>query len=118
MTGIVGATGFRKREVQAIAVLYEGLVQLSPTLGVQVARAVARSRVDGAERGLLLLEAIEPVATRNDYQRYWSARAHLLQQLNRPRDASHAYVRAIGLSEAPEVRRFLADKKRSVDSAR
>lgn len=105
-------------EDQAIAVLYDGLVQLSPTLGVQVARAVARSRVDGADRGLLLLEAIEPVATRNDYQRYWSARAHLLQQLNRPRDASHAYVRAIGLSEAPEVRRFLADKKRSVDSAR
>ncbi len=105
-------------EDQAIAVLYDGLVQLSPTLGVQVARAVARSRVDGADRGLLLLEAIEPVATRNDYQPYWSARAHLLQQLNRPRDASHAYVRAIGLSEAPEVRRFLADKKRSVDSAR
>jgi RNA polymerase sigma-70 factor (ECF subfamily) len=105
-------------EVQAVAVLYDGLVQLAPTLGAMVAHAVARSRVDGAEGGLALLEAIEPAESKRTYQPYWSARAHLLGQLGRHRDACHDYDRAIGLSEAPEVRRFLADKKRAIDPAR
>jgi RNA polymerase sigma-70 factor (ECF subfamily) len=104
--------------VQAVAVLYDGLVQLAPTLGAMVAHAVARSRVDGAEGGLALLEAIEPAESKRTYQPYWSARAHLLGQLGRHRDACHDYDRAIGLSEAPEVRRFLADKKRAIDPAR
>ena len=102
----------------AIAVLYDGLVRLAPTLGAQVAHAVARSRVDGAERGLGLLEAIEPAESKRTYQPYWSARAHLLEQLSRSSDACIAYDRAIGLSEDPEVRRFLADRRRALDSSR
>ena len=75
-------------ELQAIALLYDGLVQLAPTLGAKVAHAVARSRVDGAERGLALLEAIEPVESKQNYQPYWSARAHLLEQLGQPKESS------------------------------
>lgn len=103
---------------KAIAVLYDGLVQLAPTLGARVAHAVARSRVDGPERGLGLLEAIEPAEFRLTYQPYWSARAHLLEQLSRPGDACDAYDRAIGLSEDPEVRRYLAKEKRALDPSR
>jgi len=102
-------------DARAIALLYDGLVQLAPTLGAKVAHAVAHSRIDGAERGLALLEAIEPADSRQTYQPYWSARAHLLEQSSRPKAASDAYDRAIGLSEDPEVRRFLADKKRALD---
>lgn len=105
-------------EVQAIALLYDGLVQLAPTLGAKVAHAVARSRVDGAERGLALLDAIESAESKQNYQPYWSARAHLLDQLRRPKDASDAYDRAIGLSEAADVRRFLTEKKRALAPAR
>jgi RNA polymerase sigma-70 factor, ECF subfamily len=103
---------------RAIAVLYDALVQLAPTLGARVAHAVARSRVDGAERGLGLLEAIEPAESRRSYQPYWSARAHLLEQLSQPGDACVAYDRAIGLSEDPEVRRFLAERKRALAPSR
>lgn len=102
----------------AIAVLYDGLVQLAPTLGARVAHAVARSRVDGPARGLGLLDAIEPAESRNTYQPYWSARAHLLEQSSRPSEASIAYDRAIGLSEDPEVRRFLAERKRALAPSR
>ena len=101
---------------QGIAVLYDGLVQLAPTLGAKVAHAVARSRVDGAARGLALLEAIQPAAARDTYQPYWSARAHLFEKLNQPTAACDAYDRAIGLSEDPEVRRFLAHKKRALSA--
>jgi RNA polymerase sigma-70 factor (ECF subfamily) len=101
-------------DVQAIALLYDGLVRLAPTLGAKVAHAVARSRVDGAERGLALLEAIEPAETRHTYQPYWSARAHLLEHSSRPRDACDAFDRAIGLSEDSDVRRFLAEKRRAL----
>ena len=103
---------------QAIALLYDGLVRLAPTLGALVARAVARSRVDGAEQGLALLDAVEPAESKSAYQPYWSARAHLLEQLNRHDDARIAYDRAIGLSEDPEVRRFLADRKRALAPSR
>jgi len=101
-------------DTQAVALLYDGLVQLAPTLGAKVARAIARSRIEGAERGLALLDAIEPADSRDDYQPYWSARAHLLEQLSRYREASDAYDRAIGLSEVPDVRRFLAAKQQSL----
>ena len=103
-------------DMQGIAVLYDGLVQLAPTLGAKVAHAVARSRVDGAARGLALLEAIQPAAARDTYQPYWSARAHLFEKLNQPTAACDAYDRAIGLSEDPEVRRFLAHKKRALSA--
>ena len=105
-------------ELQAIALLYDGLVRTRADVGGDVAHAVARSRVDGAERGLALLDAIEPVESKQNYQPYWSACAHLLEQLSRHKDACNAYDRAIGLSEAADVRRFLAEKKRALDPAR
>jgi RNA polymerase sigma-70 factor (ECF subfamily) len=101
-------------DLQAIATLYEGLIRLAPTLGARVAHAVARARVDGAARGIELLDAIEPPAARDGYQPYWSARAHLLEQLAELEGARHAYERAIGLSEDPHIRRFLLDKVRAL----
>jgi predicted RNA polymerase sigma factor len=105
-------------DVEAIAVLYDGLVQIAPTLGARVAHAVARSRVDGAERGLGLLEAIGPADARGTYQPYWSARAHLLEELGRREDACEAYDRAMGLTEDPDIRRFLSGKKRALELGR
>jgi RNA polymerase sigma-70 factor (ECF subfamily) len=102
----------------AIAVLYQGLIQFAPTLGAKVAHAVALSRVEGAERGLELLEAIGPPDARDTYQPYWSARAHLLEQLGRSGDACGAYDRASGLSEDPDIRRFLLGKRRALEVLR
>jgi len=99
---------------QAVALLYEGLVQIAPTLGAHVARAVARSKIEGPARGLELLDCIESAEVREGYQPYWSARAHLLEQLGLPEEAGFAYERAIGLTEDAAIRRFLLDKSRKV----
>jgi RNA polymerase sigma-70 factor (ECF subfamily) len=97
---------------QAVALLYEGLVLIAPTLGAQVARAIARSKTDGPARGLELLDAIGSAQVREGYQPYWSARAHLLEQLARPEQARTAYARAVGLTEDAGIRHFLLEKSR------
>lgn len=98
---------------RAVSLLYEALVQLTPTLGVRVAHAVALSRTDGPAYGLGLLDALDPAAT-DDYQPFWSARAHLLERLGRLDDARDAYERAVGLTEEEGVRRWLLAKKRAL----
>jgi RNA polymerase sigma-70 factor (ECF subfamily) len=100
---------------QAIALLYEGLVRLSPTLGAEVARAAAVAEVKGAAAALDLLAALDE-ATVAAYQPYWAVRAHLLARLGRTADAAAAYARAIALAGDPAVKRFLTDALHVVDS--
>jgi RNA polymerase sigma-70 factor (ECF subfamily) len=100
----------------ALSLLYEVLVQMTPTLGVLVAHAVALSRTEGPACGLDRLDAIESTA-QADYQPYWSARAYLLDRLGRIDDAREAYDRAIGLAEEDGVRRWLLAKKRALGGA-
>jgi len=94
----------------AIAVLYEGLVRIAPTLGARVGRAAAAAETNGAEDGLLLLDAIEPGSIVR-YQPYWAVRAHLLLRLGRNGDAAHAFERAIDLADDPAVRSFLQKQR-------
>lgn len=98
---------------RALSLLYQALLQFTPTLGVRVAHAVALSRTDGPARGLELLDALDTALT-NDYQPFWSARAHLLEQLGQLEDACYAYERAVGLAEEEGVRRWLLAKQRAL----
>ncbi len=91
---------------EALALLYEGLIQFSPTLGALVSHAAAIAEAKGLEQGLTLLEAIPAEAVRN-YQPYWAIKAHLLKHLGRKADAQTAYARAIGLTEDSAIRDFL-----------
>lgn len=100
-----GATGHTDWE--AIALLYEGLIRLAPTIGARVGQAAALAEARGAEAGLEALGALPPEAI-HAYQPYWALSAHLLKRLGRHPEAAAAYARAIGLSEEPAVRRFLA----------
>jgi len=90
----------------ALALLYEGLIQLAPTLGAFVGRAAAIAEANGAEPGWALLESLPTDAVEN-YQPYWALKAHLLMQLGRNAEAKIAYTRAIGLVEDPAIRQFL-----------
>jgi RNA polymerase sigma-70 factor (ECF subfamily) len=90
----------------AIALLYEGLVRVSPTVGALVGRAAAVAEASGPDAGLGSLEAIDPAGTRA-YQPYWAVKAHLLQRAGRPRDAMDAFDRAIALTEDAAIRQFL-----------
>jgi RNA polymerase sigma-70 factor (ECF subfamily) len=89
---------------EAIALLYEGLVRLAPTIGARVGQAAAIAEARGATAGWALLEAI-PAEAVASYQPYWALAAHLLRRLGQP--ASAAYERAIGLCEDPAMRAFL-----------
>ena len=92
---------------EAIALLYEGLVRLAPTVGARVAQAAALAEARSARNGLAALDAM-PSQIVDAYQPYWALRAHLLRALGRHDAARDAYTRAIGLSEDPAVREFLS----------
>jgi RNA polymerase sigma-70 factor (ECF subfamily) len=98
--GVTGRTNW-----EAVALLYDGLVALAPTVGALVGRAAAHGEASGAAAGLTALDGIEPDAVRA-YQPYWAARAHLLARAG-DSGAAKAYATAIGLAEDPAVRAFL-----------
>jgi predicted RNA polymerase sigma factor len=99
----------------AMAILYEGLVQIAPTFGALLGRAAAVAEARGPAEGLALLEAIPKSAVEN-YQPYWAVRAHLQQRLGRFPEARAAFDTAIRLTEDAAVRRFL--ERTSAPSAR
>jgi predicted RNA polymerase sigma factor len=94
----------------AIAIFYEQLIRISPTLGTRTGYAAAVSEANGPKAGLAVLDgiALEDVS---GYQPYWAVRAHLLQRLGKTTEALDAYDRAIGLAEDPAVRQFLLQKR-------
>jgi RNA polymerase sigma-70 factor (ECF subfamily) len=96
----------RPTDWEAVALLYEGLVRLSPTLGAQVGRAAALANARDPETGLATLDAIDARSV-VAYQPYWAVRAHLLARLGKTRAARESYTQAIGLSEDRSVREFL-----------
>jgi RNA polymerase sigma-70 factor (ECF subfamily) len=91
-----------------IALLYEGLVRLTPTVGAQVGRAVALAEAGDVATGLAALEAITAERTAN-YQPWWAARAHLLRQLGRNAEARAAFERAASLTDDSALRAHLLE---------
>ncbi len=96
---------------EAIALLYEGLVRIAPTVGAIVGRAAAVAEAHGAIAGSALLESV-PLETVTNYQPYWALKAHLLRRLGRHSEATAAYERAIGLCEDPAMRLFLIEQSK------
>lgn len=94
----------------AIAMFYEQLIHLAPTLGARTAYAAVVAEIAGPAAGLTLLDEIEPALV-TTYQPYWAIRAHLLQRLERKSEASNAYDRAIGLTEDQAIRQFLLNRR-------
>jgi predicted RNA polymerase sigma factor len=94
---------------EALALLYEGLIQISSTLGALVGRAAAIAEAKGVDQGLALLEHLPHEAVKT-YQPYWVLKAHLLKHSGRYAEAQHAYTCAIGLTEDPAIREFLTQQ--------
>jgi predicted RNA polymerase sigma factor len=94
----------------AIAIFYEQLIRISPTLGTRTGYAAAVSEANGPKAGLAVLDGIA-LDDVSGYQPYWAVRAHLLQRLGKTTEALDAYDRAIGLAEDPAVRQFLLQKR-------
>jgi len=92
-----------------IALLYEGLVRLTPTVGAQVGRAVALAESGDVAAGLAALDSI-PTDRSANYQQWWAARAHLLRRLGRRADARGAFERAASLTDDSALRAYLLDR--------
>lgn len=84
--------------------LYEWLAVVAPSPVVELNRAAAVAMLEGPERGLALIDAIEGI---DDYQPLHAAQADLLRRLGRDAEAAAAYKRALALSENPTERRFI-----------
>jgi predicted RNA polymerase sigma factor len=91
---------------EALALLYEGLIQLSPTLGAFVSHAAAIAEVQGLNQSLARLDQLPNEGVKN-YQPYWALKAHLCRRLGHKSEAQQAYSRAIGLTEDSAIREFL-----------
>jgi RNA polymerase sigma-70 factor (ECF subfamily) len=92
-----------------IAALYAALERMEPSPVITLNRAVAVSKVDGAEAAL---ELIEPLSERlSGYFYYFGVRGALLMQLGRNDAARIAFDQAIALAETPaqaaHIRRHL-----------
>lgn len=97
----VQATDWRQ-----IASLYHVLAQRRPSPVVELNRAVAIAMVDGPERGLDLLAAIQLPG----YHLLPAARADLLRRLERKSEAAAAYREALTLVTNDAERRFLEQR--------
>jgi RNA polymerase sigma-70 factor, ECF subfamily len=97
-----------------IALLYERLLELSPSPVVELNRAVAVAMAQGPESGLALIEAIEGL---DSYRHLHSTRADLLRRLGRTNEAELAYTRALELTNKPAERGFLERRLAEVRSA-
>lgn len=91
---------------QAIAVLYDALLVLRPSIGARVAQAAVVARLSGADAGLKKLDELHALNVQT-YQPYWAVRAHLLAQTDATTAAVSAYETAIGLCNDAAVRRHL-----------
>ena len=88
---------------QQIVGLYD--VLLSPV--IELNRAVAVAKRDGALAGLLLVEGILAGGELQDYHLAHSARAEFCRQLGRVEQARAAYQRALELTRQEPERRFI-----------
>jgi RNA polymerase sigma-70 factor (ECF subfamily) len=99
---------------RSVVALYDSLLALTGSVVAALNRALALSRLEGAEAGLQALEPISGDPRLLDYQPYWAARADLCDRAGRLAEAETAYMRAIGLESDPAVRAALQDRLAAV----
>ena len=81
-----------------IAALYARLMTVAPSPVVELNRAVAVSRAQGAAAALPLVDALAAEPKLRDYAPLAAVRGDLLQQLGRDAEARDAFLRAAGLT--------------------
>jgi RNA polymerase sigma factor (sigma-70 family) len=91
-----------------ILALYDQLMKLNASPVVALNRAVALSRVQGAQAGLDAVESIAPRAPLESYQLFHTVRGTLAAELGSNDDAREHFRRAEQLAALPTEREFLA----------
>jgi RNA polymerase sigma-70 factor (ECF subfamily) len=101
----------------AILALYDALLAFRPGAVTQVNRAVAMAEVQGAEAGLAALAAAGASRPLDGWLPYQVARAALLAEAGRPREAAAALEAALALGPGPAERRYLERRRPQLDNA-
>ncbi|TFH78144.1 RNA polymerase sigma factor [Pseudomonas kribbensis] len=92
---------------EQIVGLYDVLLRAVPSPVIELNRAVAVAKRDGALAGLTLIEGILERGELQDYHLAHSARAEFCRQLGRVEEAREAYRRALELTRQEPERRFI-----------
>jgi RNA polymerase sigma-70 factor (ECF subfamily) len=92
---------------EQIVGLYDVLLRAVPSPVIELNRAVAVAKRDGALAGLNLIEGILDRGELQDYHLAHSARAEFCRQLGRLEGARAAYLRALELTRQEPERRFI-----------
>ena len=90
---------------QQIAALYRALAIMTPSLVVEVNRAVAEAMAEGPQEGLRILEGLEDRA--KGYYPFHVVRADLLRRSGQLEEAIESYERAIALCDNSAERSHL-----------
>jgi RNA polymerase sigma-70 factor (ECF subfamily) len=91
-----------------IAALYDTLAKMTPSVVVEVHRAVAVAMARGAQEGLQMLLQLEGQA--DGYYPYHAARADLLRRTNQREAAADAYARTLTLCNNTAERAYLQQR--------
>ncbi|WP_085701615.1 RNA polymerase sigma factor [Pseudomonas sp. B15(2017)] len=95
--------------------LYNVLLRAVPSPVIELNRAVAVAKRDGALAGLTLIEGILQRGELQDYHLAHSARAEFCRQLGRVEEARAAYARALELTRQEPERRFIEGRLKALD---
>jgi RNA polymerase sigma-70 factor, ECF subfamily len=93
-----------------IAALYSLLVERAPSAVIELNHAVAVAMVDGAEVGLLLVDAVVARGELREYHLLHAVRADLLRRLGKRSQAVAEYKKALELATLEPERRFLRSR--------
>lgn len=102
------APSWEETDWAQVVTTYDALVAVWPSPVVALNRAVARSRLSGADLDAVLGEIDDVAADLAGYPYLPVARAHVLDALGRPEEAANARAAALALATDPVERRFLA----------
>jgi RNA polymerase sigma-70 factor, ECF subfamily len=93
-----------------ILLLYDQLMEVTPSPVVALNRAVAVAMVDGPTAGLALMDELAAPGDLDGYHLLHAARADLLRRLGRGPEAATAYRRALDLATNPVEQAFLTHR--------
>jgi RNA polymerase sigma-70 factor (ECF subfamily) len=97
-----------------IKLLYDRLLQVQPSLVVDLNRAVAVAMCEGPEQGLRLINGLLAREELSNYHLAHSAHADLCRRLGRIPEARASYEKALALAQQEPERRFLARRLRDL----
>jgi len=104
------ASNFESTEWKSILSLYDSLLQFDNSPIVLLNRAIALSKVSGAENGINELELIKDTPSVKSYYLFYSTQAQFYIELNKFSNAADSLEKAIALAPLSSEKRLLIER--------